>query len=123
MPTRTIHESLKIDGPVGSFAALVPHYSYQSWDDRRKRLKAYSKLWAQNEFERGRKVGILSPIFRAVWKFFRGAILEGGILDGWLGVQIALSNTSEVYRKYQALRSTPTRPETSPLESSDLSRS
>lgn len=105
IPDRTIHEALKIEGSLGSLTELIPHYSYKSWADRRKRIKTYSNLWAQNEFEQGRKIGPLTPEFRATWKFFRGLVLKGGILDGWLGFQIALSNAREVHLKYRLLRS------------------
>ena len=123
MPERTIHESLTIEGSIGSLKELIPHFSYKSWADRRKRIKAYSKLWAVNELKRGRNVSLATPILRATWKFFRGFIFRGGILDGWLGFQIAFSNAGEVHRKYRCLRNAQTIAEFRDVETSSSQKS
>ena len=123
MPERTIHESLTIEGSIGSLKELIPHFSYKSWADRRKRIKAYSKLWAVNELKRGRNVSLATPLLRATWKFFRGFIFRGGILDGWLGFQIAFSNAGEVHRKYRCLRNAKTIAEFREVETSSSQKS
>lgn len=105
MPERAVHESLTIDGTIGDLQAEVPHYSYRDWEDRRARGIGYAKLWARDKAAAGKTAGPLSPHLHAAWSFLRGALLKGGILDGWFGLRVAWSNAAVVYHKYRLLRS------------------
>ena len=103
MGSRVIHESVEIKGRIGSLKSTLPHYSYRDWDDRAKRVQAYSKLWAEQEYRRGRRSNSISSVVRAGWRFIRGYILMGGILDGALGLRVSLSCAREVWLKYSLL--------------------
>lgn len=104
MPDREIHESVEISGTIGRLTQTVPHYSYQNWDDRQKRVDSYTSLWATQQHQRGKSCSPVGPSLRALWKLFRGLIIKKGFLDGSLGWKIAKSNALEVYLKYKKLR-------------------
>jgi len=110
MPTREVHESLLVNGTLGSLRAELPHYSYQDWHDRNQRIEKYAKLWAVQETAKGRKSCFLEPWMRASWRFFRACFIKHGVADGWLGIQVAWSCAREVYLKYRALEMLRTMP-------------
>ncbi|MCX8497279.1 MAG: glycosyltransferase family 2 protein [Akkermansiaceae bacterium] len=103
MPTRAVHESLLVNGTIGSLRAELPHYSYRDWHDRNQRIQKYAQLWATQEATKGRRSSLLEATGRAAWKFFRAYFLKRGLADGLLGLRIARSCSKEVYLKYVAL--------------------
>lgn len=99
-----VHESVSIDGSVGSLQTPVPHFSYSSWEDRTDRIQRYAVLWAQQHHQQGRYCSFHTPFLRASWRAFRSIVLKAGFLDGLLGIQIGISNGFETYLKYVHLR-------------------
>lgn len=107
LPVREVHESVDIRGSIGELRGELPHYSYQNWEDRNRRIEKYAVLWARQEIAKGRKSNPLEASFRAGWRFFRAFVIKLGFLDGLVGCQIACSCAREVRLKYLALRSNP----------------
>ncbi len=105
MEERAVHESLEINGKVGTLNSLLEHHSFRSWEDKEQRSARYAELWATMQHEKGKKASPLSPVTRALWKFFRGYFLKNGFMDGRIGWRIALSNAKETHLKYTLLRS------------------
>lgn len=106
MEERAVHESLEIQGSVGSLHTPLEHHSFRSWDDKNQRSAKYAALWADMKHQEGQTVSALSPLTRGVWKFIRGYVLKCGFLDGIIGFKIALSNAKESHLKYTLLRQT-----------------
>jgi len=105
LPVREVHESVDINGSIGDLCSELPHYSYQSWEDRNRRIEKYATLWARQEMEKGRDSSPLEASLRAAWRFFRAYVIKLGFLEGRLGYQIARSCAREVRLKYLALLS------------------
>jgi glycosyltransferase involved in cell wall biosynthesis len=105
MPQRAVHESLEINGTTGDMNSEVPHYSYQSWNQIETRGVHYAELWAAEKRRDKKSYSPIAPFTHAIWSFFRGTILKGGLLDGLLGIRIAWENAKVVYLKYRLLRS------------------
>lgn len=103
MDDRDVHESVSLHGSSIRLSGLLEHYSYQDWSDRAQRMEHYSNLWAQMKKEQGNKTFKGEGKIRAVWRFFRAYILKLGILDGLIGLKIAISVASEVAIKYKKL--------------------
>lgn len=99
-----VHERLEISGRIESLAGDLFHYSFRDAADHWSRCEKYARLWAETQFDQGRKVGPLTPHSRAMFRWFRGYILKHGFLDGGLGLRIANYCAGEVYLKYKLLR-------------------
>lgn len=104
LPVREVHESVEINGTIGELKSELPHYSYRDWADRNRRLMSYAKLWAKQEAAKGRRCKPLEGELRAAWRFIRGYLFKGGILEGATGRRIAISCAREVLEKYRALK-------------------
>jgi len=99
-----VHESVTLKrGRVTNLAGVVDHYSFRSWDDLHRRSARYVDLWVADAHARGKRPACL-PWLRAVLRFLRAYILKGGILDGSLGLRIALHNAREVAAKHAKLK-------------------
>jgi len=99
-----VHERLEIEGHIESLSGDLHHHSFKDAADHWARCEKYAKLWAETQFENGRKVGPIAPLARAVFRWFRGYILKHGFLDGSLGWRIAMYCAREVHLKYRLLR-------------------
>ena len=99
-----VHERLHLEGEVEPLNGEIEHYSFKSDEDQKNRMTHYSELWAESQFEKGNRPGILSEYTHAFWSFFRGFFLRAGFMDGQVGLTIAKTNASGVYFKYSRLR-------------------
>jgi glycosyltransferase involved in cell wall biosynthesis len=103
LPIREVHESLSIQGSIGDLKGELPHFSYKDWPDRNQRIEKYARLWAKQEAANGRHSSRVTAAGHAGWRFFKVYFIKRGMLEGWLGLQIALSCAKEVHLKYLAL--------------------
>jgi len=99
-----VHESVRVDGIVRQASGEILHYTYRDLQDQQERMERYSKLWAQDQFERGRLPTGVDLWLRPPARFLRGCFLKGGCMDGWRGWLIAWMCAKEVGMKYRALR-------------------
>ncbi len=103
MENREVHESITILGEIGKLGGLMEHYTYRNWEDMRQRSLRYANLWAVEAFAKNKKYSLLISYLRSVWRLFRGLILKGGLLDGIIGIKIAIAISKEVLLKYRLL--------------------
>lgn len=99
-----VHESFVVEGKTKRLRSDILHYTYKDLDDQRARIEKYAGLWAQDQFDRGRKPSWIDGCFRPPLRFLRALIVKSGWLDGWRGVVIAWMCASEVALKYRNLR-------------------
>lgn len=99
-----VHESVTLKaGAVASLPGIVDHHSFRSWDDLERRSARYIDLWVTDALAKAKRPAAM-PGLRASLRFLRAYILKGGILDGLLGLRIALHNAREVYAKHCKLK-------------------
>jgi glycosyltransferase involved in cell wall biosynthesis len=98
-----VHERLEVEGAVENLRGDLRHYSFRDRDDHWARCQKYARLWAETEFEAGRKCGRLAAPARAAFRWFRGYVWKAGFLDGPLGWRIAVFCAKEVFLKYRLL--------------------
>lgn len=99
-----VHERLEVSGSVAALQGDLHHYSFRDTVDHWARCQKYARLWAEMQFETGRRANPLAPLTRAAFKWFRNYILRGGFLDGRQGWRIARICAREVHLKYSLLR-------------------
>ena len=99
-----VHERLEIEGRIQPLRGDLHHYSFADGTDHRKRGEHYSRLWAQEKYEAGRRAGVFAPALHAAFRWLRGYVLRGGFRDGPQGWRIARISAAETFLKYRLLR-------------------
>ena len=97
---REIHETPRVEGPVGRLKGALEHYSYRSLADHHQRMQRYAELMGQALYESGKRCGLGKVLLNPQWRFLRGYVLRLGFLDGWRGLVFALVESNYVRRKY-----------------------
>jgi len=94
-----VHESVRVDGPVGRMQAPLIHQSYRGISDFVARANRYSDLAARELAAAGRGGRLADLLLRPGWRFLSMYLLRGGFLDGWRGLVLAV-----LYAHYVFLR-------------------
>lgn len=76
-------------GRVGTLRNRMTHYSVWSYDQLLFKYDRYTSLQAKQWYEAGKRTSYLKLLVRPAFRFFREYILQGGILDGTVGLQQA----------------------------------
>jgi hypothetical protein len=104
-----VHERLEIQGKIARLRGDLFHYSYQNQADQWARCQKYARLWAESQFEMGRRARAWDPWLHGGFRWLRGYLLRCGFLDGRQGLQIAKFCAREAALKYRLLGELPTR--------------
>jgi glycosyltransferase involved in cell wall biosynthesis len=98
-----VHEHVETQGTVGELKAALLHAPYASIDQYFEKLDRYSRWWAEDRFERGRRVGAATVVFRPPFRFLSMYFLRAGFLDGAAGAVLACLAATSVMAKYARL--------------------
>ena len=97
--TRRVHESVKVDGPVRTLSQPLLHYPYEDLGDYLAKMDAYSRLAAEDLWDRGRRARAIDVAGAPVAAFVKSYLLKRGFLEGLPGLVIAgLSAVSTFFR-------------------------
>ncbi len=99
-----VHEKWLCDGLVKGLDVAIEHYSFRNYADLIHKMQSHSTLAAEQMVRKGRRSGWWSPISHGVWTFLRTYFLEMGMLEGFDGLVIALTNAGGSFMKYAKLR-------------------
>jgi glycosyltransferase involved in cell wall biosynthesis len=99
-----VHESVKIDGPVGRLKGEIIHRPYRDEDDHLRRIDRYTTLWAEAEYRKGRRATPGYGAFASFFAFLRNYFLKRGILLGTVGLRISRLNAFYVAQKFVKLK-------------------
>lgn len=98
-----VHESVKVKGRVGTLQEALLHYSYPSLEQHQTRLIFYGRLWAEEQFRKGKRDSIGNAIFHGLWKFVSMYFIKSGVLDGKAGLILCINSAFSVYYKHVRL--------------------
>ena len=98
-----VHESVRVDGPIGRLQNELEHYSFRDLRDQLERINRYSTLSALKMRDAGRRAGFLDLMVQPPAAFLRNYILRRGFLDGAAGFTISVMNTYYVFLKFAKL--------------------
>ena len=99
-----VHERLEVDGSVQPLSNDLFHFSFRDAEDHWARCERYAALWAESQWELGRRASAIDPWTHAGFRWIRGYLLRGGWRDGRQGLRIANLSAREVALKYRLLR-------------------
>jgi glycosyltransferase involved in cell wall biosynthesis len=80
------------------------HYTFYTVDEHRKQVEKFTSLMAEEEFNKGRRAGVLKIIFNPVVRFMRDYFIRGGFMDGKEGFLISRISAHATFLKYTKLR-------------------
>ena len=94
-----VHESLKVNEPVGAFKGDILHFPYRDWNDHLNRIARYTDLAARAARSSGRRGNIGKLVLAPPLAFIKSFFLQAGFLDGWRGLAIAYMGARYVFQK------------------------
>lgn len=103
-PDQEVHESVIVDGPVGTLQHPMLHYTYRSISDFVLRMDRYSTLAARELLRRGKKPVPGELLWRPLLTFLRLYILKQGFLEGRDGYTLAFLYSTYNFLKYYKFR-------------------
>lgn len=97
------HGRVRATGRVERLAGDLEHYAYRDLADQWERVRAYSRIEAQELRRRGRRARVSDLCLRPPARFLRAWLLKRGFLDGVPGFLIAALTAAHVLLKYAML--------------------
>lgn len=95
-----VHESVRVQGPVGKLPGTILHYTCDSLEDHRRRIEFYTDLAAAELCQQGKHIGRLRRHAGPYWTFLQTYFFRLGLLDGLPGFWISWMAGRYVARKY-----------------------
>ena len=101
--TRYVHESVTVDGRVGTLEAELQHYAYRDLSHHLSTIDRYTTLAAKQMISEHQEAGWLDLVGHPPLAFIRNYLLRGGFRDGVPGLIASLMNSYYVFLKYAKL--------------------
>ncbi|MBM4286656.1 MAG: glycosyltransferase family 2 protein [Deltaproteobacteria bacterium] len=101
---REVHESVVINGRIGTLQHPMLHYTYTSVSDFVLRLDRYSGLAAQELLKQGKKPVFGELLWRPFLTFLKLYFLQLGFLEGRDGYTLAFLYSTYTFLKYYKFR-------------------
>lgn len=98
-----VHEKIEAKGNIGFIKEPIHHFSYKSFKEHILKVQSYKELQAIELFKKGKKATILQIIVKPKSRFFIHYFLRLGLLDGFPGFIIALTQSYGIFIKYVTL--------------------
>lgn len=99
-----VHESVRVDGPVGRLRNELEHRSYADISAHLSAIDRYTTLWARQAHADGRRAGPLDGCVASGWAFLRNYVLKRGVLLGEAGLTVSTLNAYYTFAKMAKLR-------------------
>lgn len=100
---RFVHESVTVQGRVGTLSSEIRHYAYDDLSDHLATINHYTTLAARQMAAEHRRAGLTDLIVHPPLVFFRNYLLRRGFRDGGPGLVISLMNAYYVFLKFAKL--------------------
>lgn len=86
-----VHAEIDIDKHrAGRLKGKLLHYSFWTYDEYLRKHTQYTKLGAQDRWERGKRAGLTTLLFRPMLRFVFLYFIRLGFLDGLPGLQVCM---------------------------------
>ena len=98
-----VHETVSLAPGArrGHLAGDLMHAAHQEAGQLLQKVQSYSGLWAREHA--GRRVSAPGVFLKGLAAFLRSYLLKGGILDGYEGLLISVTNANHAFYKYARL--------------------
>jgi hypothetical protein len=94
-----LHETLRVEGPVGRLSAPILHHVYRSISDQVATVDRFSGIYAAQRGPAGTGF-LLAGVVHALGKWVECYLWKAGFLDGLPGLVIAMNSAWYVFLKH-----------------------
>jgi len=98
-----VHESVRLEGPVGTLSAPLIHHSFASVEDHVRTLQRYTTLGADDLVRAGRRFSLARLLGSPLVLFAKQYLLKRGFLDGIPGLIACVLSAVHEFLKYAKL--------------------
>lgn len=98
-----VHEHVEVAGGTGELNGALLHNTYNSLDQYFEKFNRYSRWWADQNYNDGRRGTAAAVLFKPPARFFKMYFLKGGFRDGAHGLILACLAAASVMAKYARL--------------------
>ena len=95
-----VHERLIVDGPTGRLTGELLHDSMPNLEGALDKMNRYTSGRALDKVRAGQGGGLAAALSHGLWAFFRCYVLRRGLLDGRLGLVLAVYVAEGTYYRY-----------------------
>jgi glycosyltransferase involved in cell wall biosynthesis len=97
-----VHESfvLHTSTPPGYLKHAIWQIPFKNSEELLNKINRYSSLGAVKLAEKGISGGMTTALSHGIWGFIQVFFVKKGLLDGWAGFVLALSNFEATFYKY-----------------------
>lgn len=95
-----VHERLLTPGRPARLKGDLLHESYRDFESVLDKVNRYSSAGAEHMVSAGRQSSLGAAVGHGLWAFIRTYIVRLGVLDGRLGLALAISNAEASYYRY-----------------------
>lgn len=101
---KKVHETLEVEGTIGILKNKLIHYSFESYEQFRKKMLYYGLLKGRELADKGKKYSPISHWSKVTFKFVKTYFLKLGFLDGVDGMKISYLQSLYVDETYKSLK-------------------
>ena len=101
--TRTVHESVRIEGAVATLRGELLHDGYRDLSEHLQKIDRYTTLAAEANAARGQDASLLQIAVHPPLAFLRNYILRRGVTAGTAGLVVSAMNSWYVFLKLAKL--------------------
>lgn len=98
-----VHEKVECDGPVATLSGDLLHFSFPTLSSHVAKINPFADLFVREQQARRIRFGMIDPVMRPAWRFFRAYVMRRGFLDGFPGFYIAVATAFSVFVRYSRL--------------------
>lgn len=102
-PDRLVHETLEVDGPIGTLKHDLIHYSYRNMNDYTRKMVLYARSAARQKYIEGRRFRLGDLLLNPGLTFFKMYILKQGFRDGLHGLVLSVLTACSSALRYAIL--------------------
>ena len=102
-PERRVHESISIDGKVARTEATILHHENLTYTERVAKANRYSQSRAEDKYDKGDRVSVLTLLFIFPLTFIQHYLLKGHVFDGVDGLLSSMNAAYYAFMKYAKL--------------------
>lgn len=101
---KKVHETLEVNGTTGILKNKLLHYSFENFENFKKKMLYYGFLKGKELAERGKNYSVFTHWSKVIFKFIKMYFLKLGFLDGVNGLKISYLQSLYVHETYQTLK-------------------
>lgn len=101
---KKVHETLAVNGTTGILKNKLFHYSFENFENFKKKMLYYGFLKGKELTEKGGKYSVVTHWSKVVFKFIKMYFLKLGFLDGINGLRISYLQGLYVHETYKTLK-------------------